>query len=41
MAANRIKGITIIAEENGQGASRWGKLKSGAGWISLDYAKRI
>lgn len=33
--------FTIIAEENGQGASRWGKLKSGAGWISLDYAKRI
>lgn len=23
------------------GVSRWGKLKSGAGWISLDYAKRI
>lgn len=33
--------FTIIAEENGQGASRWGKLKSGAGWISLDYTKRI
>lgn len=27
---------TIIGEDNG-----WGKLKSGAGWISLDYTKRI
>lgn len=36
------KGVfTIVEEADGQGASRWGKLKSGAGWISLDYAKRI
>ena len=36
------KGVFIIVEEAyGQGASRWGKLKSGTGWISLDYAKRI
>ena len=36
------KGVfTIVAESDGQGASKWGKLKSGAGWISLDYAKRI
>ena len=36
------KGVfTIVDEANGQGASRWGKLKSGAGWISLDYARRI
>ena len=36
------KGVfTIVEEANGQGASRWGKLKSGAGWISLDYARRI
>ncbi len=28
---------TIVAESSGAGASRWGKLKSGAGWISLDY----
>ena len=36
------KGVfTIVAESSGQGASKWGKLKSGAGWISLDYAKRI
>lgn len=27
---------TIVAEENG-----WGKLKSGAGWISLQYAKKV
>lgn len=27
---------TIVGEQNG-----WGKLKSGAGWISLNYTKRI
>jgi uncharacterized protein YgiM (DUF1202 family) len=27
---------TIVAEENG-----WGKLKSGAGWISLKYTERV
>lgn len=27
---------TIVEEQNG-----WGKLKSGAGWISLEYAKRV
>lgn len=32
---------TIVAEADGQGASKWGKLKSGAGWISLDYAKKL
>lgn len=32
---------TIIAEKDGTGASKWGKLKSGAGWISLDYAERV
>lgn len=33
------KGIyTIVAESKGQGSDKgWGKLKSGAGWISLDY----
>lgn len=31
---------TIVAESAGQGASKWGKLKSGAGWISLDYVKK-
>ena len=32
--------LTIIEEASGKGAKRWGKLKSGAGWISLDYTKR-
>ena len=32
---------TIVEESNGAGATKWGKLKSGAGWISLDYAKRV
>lgn len=31
---------TIIGESSGQGASKWGRLKSGAGYISLDYAKK-
>lgn len=32
---------TIIEESDGAGATKWGKLKSGAGWVSLDYAKRV
>ena len=32
--------VTIVDEASGTGASKWGKLKSGAGWISLDYVKR-
>lgn len=32
--------FTIVAEANGAGASKWGKLLSGAGWISLDFCKR-
>ena len=36
------KGIfTIVQEAKGEGATRWGKLKSGAGWISLDFAKKL
>lgn len=31
---------TIVEEAGGPGASLWGRLKSGAGWIALDYAKR-
>ena len=35
------KGVyTIVAESTGKGATKWGKLKSGAGWISLDYCKK-
>ena len=34
--------FTITQTSSGAGSSAgWGKLKSGAGWISLDYAKRI
>lgn len=32
---------TIVEEKAGKGATMWGKLKSGAGWISLDYATKI
>ena len=32
---------TIVEEADGPGAKRWGKLKSGAGWISLDYAEKL
>lgn len=37
------KGVFTITEERaGTGSNRgWGKLKSGAGWISLDYIKRL
>lgn len=37
------KGVFTITEERaGTGSNRgWGKLKSGAGWISLDYVKRL
>lgn len=33
--------FTIVAEADGEGATKWGKLKSGVGWISLDYGKKI
>ena len=34
--------FTITAVQSGHGSSNgWGKLKSGAGWIALDYAKRV
>lgn len=32
---------TIVSEATGQGATMWGKLKSGLGWVSLDYCKKI
>lgn len=37
------KGVfTITDESKGSGSDRgWGKLKSGAGWISLDFARKI
>lgn len=33
---------TITEEKQGKGSKTgWGKLKSGAGWVSLDYAERL
>ena len=32
---------TIVSEATGEVASVWGKLKSGIGWVSLDYCKKI
>ena len=32
---------TIIAEKSGTGAKKWGRLKSKAGWIALDYTRKI
>lgn len=38
----RINEVYTITEEAfGVGGSKWGKLKSGAGWISLDFCVRI
>lgn len=40
--AIKDKGVyTIVAESAGAGATKWGKLKSGAGWISLDFVKKL
>lgn len=38
----RDKGVyTIVAESAGSGSAKgWGKLKSGAGWISLDFCNK-
>lgn len=37
------KGVfTIIEVKSGKGSDKgWGRLKSGAGWISLDYCQKI
>lgn len=36
------KGVyTIVEEKTGTGATLWGKLKSGSGWISLDYVEKL
>ena len=32
---------TIVSEATGPGATLWGKLKSGKGWVSLDFCKKI
>ena len=37
----RDKGTyTIVEEANGSGATKWGKLKSGLGWVSLDFCRK-
>ena len=34
--------FSIVKESKGKGSKKgWGKLKSGAGWISLDFVKKI
>ena len=34
--------FTILEVQSGAGSSSgWGRLKSGAGWISLDYCTRV
>lgn len=34
--------FTIVAESKGQGSTKgWGKLKSGIGWISLDFTTKL
>lgn len=40
---NGVTGVgsfTIVDEAQGQGATKWGRLKSGAGWISLDFVDK-
>ena len=38
---HRDQVYTIVEEAFGLGGSKWGRLKSGAGWISLDYCVRM
>lgn len=36
------KGVyTIVSESSGSGATKWGKLADGRGWISLDYCTTV
>lgn len=37
----RDKGLYTIVEETSINGVKWGKLKSGAGWISLKYTERV
>lgn len=37
----KINEVYTIVEEKMNGSTKWGKLKSGAGWISLKYTKRV
>ena len=36
-----VRVYTIVEVKSGKGASAWGRLKSGIGWISLDFVKRV
>ena len=38
---HRNEVFTIVEEANGPNASKWGRLKSGAGWISLDFVRKM
>lgn len=40
MTVKKGEVYTIVEETSGKGANKWGKLKSGAGWIALDYTKK-
>lgn len=33
--------VTIVSERTGTGATLWGELEIGAGWIALDYCKKV
>lgn len=38
----RAGSFTIVEEKSGKGSDKgWGRLKSGAGWISLDYCTKV
>lgn len=37
----RDKGVYTIVEEKMNGSTKWGRLKSGAGWISLGYTEKV
>ena len=32
---------TIVDEKTGTGAKKWGKLKSGVGWVSIDFVTKV
>lgn len=36
-----VGSFTIVEESTGQGAAKWGRLKSGVGWISLDFCTKV
>lgn len=41
-AVKKNEAYTIVEERSGKGSNKgWGKLKSGAGWVSLDYMRKV